>query len=220
LSPVAAVIVVLGRQGAGKGVQCQRLVDRIGGEHVSTGDLIRSAIRQDSAPGHRAAPFVANGELVPDDVVGGLVADHLAAARVNDRPVVLDGYPRTLAQAEQLCGPDGASIDLALHLAIPRHVALDRLRTRVVCTACALPGVARRCERCGAPTAPRDDDRPSALERRLDLFDAETRPLLDWFSRRGILTSLDGTGTPDQVAARVSDAVFARQAAQAHTLAG
>jgi adenylate kinase len=206
----APVIVVLGRQGAGKGVQCRRLAEQIGGQHISTGDVLRAAIDQGTALGRQVAPYLSRGQLVPDELMAGLVVDRLVTAKSAGEAVVLDGFPRTIGQAVPLCGPDGAVavLDVALHIAVPRHLAFERLRHRVVCTRCGLPGVDRVCDACGAATAARDDDQPAAIQRRLDSFDDETRPLLDWLSQQGLLTTVDGTGSVDDVARRIADAVL------------
>jgi adenylate kinase len=219
----APVVVVLGRQGAGKGVQCRRLSDRILAEHLSTGDLLRSVMQEGTALGRQAEPFVARGDLVPDDLMAAIVCERIAEIRDAGRGVVLDGFPRTIGQALLLCEPeaegDPPAIDIALHIAVPRDLAVERLRVRMVCTRCGLPGAGSVCDDCGGPTAAREDDHPAAIERRLDAFDAETRPLLEWLSQRGLLTSVDGTGTPDEVAARIADVVLPLKA-QGGALAG
>jgi adenylate kinase len=192
-------------------------------EHLSTGDLLRSAIQDGTELGRQAAPFVAQGDLVPDDLMAAIVCERIAEIRNAGRGVVLDGFPRTIAQARLLWEPetDGGppGIDIALHIAVPRHLAIERLRTRMVCTGCGLPGTGSVCDDCGEPTAARNDDHPEAIERRLAVFDSETRPLLDWLAQRGLLTTVDGTGTPDQVAARIADVVLRRQA-EGRALAG
>lgn len=178
-------LLVLGRQGAGKGVQCARLAEQFGYRQLSTGALLRDAIADGASLGDLAAPFVSAGELVPDDLLVPLIAEELDRAGTRSETVLLDGFPRTLDQLDLLDDLlDGGSSLLALHLTVPRHVALDRLAGRG-----------------------RDDDTLPAIERRLDLYDDETRPLLHQLSMQGRLVSVDGTGAPDEVAARLTDIV-------------
>ncbi|MGE0795362.1 MAG: adenylate kinase family protein [Acidimicrobiia bacterium] len=203
------MVLVLGCQGAGKGVQCARLASRLPADHVSTGDLLRLAIRAGSTLGRAVEPYVAAGDLVPDELVVDLVANRLDQDRRAGWAVVLDGFPRTRRQASLLVDAAGR-IDLALHLSVPRALALERLSLRVVCLDCGLPGTAARCPACGGDTERRADDTPDAIERRLATFDSETGPLIEWLEARDLLVHVDGTGTPDAVSARLMDTVRAR----------
>ena len=206
-------LVVLGRQGSGKGEQSARLAHRLGLEHLSTGALLRSAVRDGTALGHAVAAALERGEPVPDDLVVGLVAERLALAAARDHGVVLDGFPRSVAQAERLAAlsaPD--AIELAVHLDVPRAVAVARIQNRHVCEPCGWTGTSARCERCGGPTTRRADDWPAAIGRRMHDHERQIGPLLAWFDQRGALVTVDGDGTPDVVEARVLDAVSSRLA--------
>lgn len=203
------VVLMLGRQGAGKGVQCARLASRLPADHVSTGELLRLAIRAGDALGRAVQPFVAAGDLVPDELVADLVANRLAQDRAAGWSVVLDGFPRTRRQAELLEATAGGRISTAVHLDVSRELALERLARRVVCLDCGLPGTSLRCPTCGGTAERRVDDTPDAIERRLATYEAETGPLIAWLHERGLVSTVDGVGSTDEVGARVLAAVRA-----------
>lgn len=201
-------LVVLGRQGAGKGTQCVRLASRLGIPHVSTGDLFRAEIERGTSLGGEIAALVADGELVPDEVVLDVVARHLGRGR-REAGYLLDGFPRTTAQAQALFEVLGAdAVQLALEIDVPRQVVIDRLAARRVCVPCgtvgsAGDGLTPRCRDCGAPMTARPDDRQDAIVRRLDLYDEQSGPLLELLDERGLLRRVDGVGDPDDVHRRV-----------------
>ena len=206
-------ILVLGRQGSGKGVQSERLAADLGLEHVSTGAALREAVRRGTALGALVEPSLVRGELVSDEVVARVVAERLDAGHARCDGVVLDGYPRTVAQAErlvELLAP--RRIDAAVELVVPRSLAVERLLGRRVCPSCGNSGRAARCERCGAATEARADDTPEAIGRRMSDDARESVPLRAWLERRDLLVSVDGVGPVDEVAARVRGAVDARLA--------
>ena len=202
-------IVVLGRQGAGKGEQCRRLAGRMDLDHVSTGDLLRAAARAGSDLGRASETFLARGERVPDHLVAGLVAERVALASAEGRGILLDGYPRTVAQAEQLVALAGADgLDLAINIEVPRAIAVERIQNRRVCTSCHAPGTTVLCARCGSPTDRRADDcTPAAIDRRMSDFARDVGPLLDWFRVRGLLATIDGVAAADEVERRVNEVV-------------
>ncbi|MEL7207905.1 MAG: adenylate kinase [Actinomycetota bacterium] len=180
-------LVVLGRQGAGKGTQCLRLSERYGMPHISTGDMLREAVEQQTPLGLEAKALMDAGDLVPDAVMEGIVADRLQHADVVAHGFLLDGFPRTVVQAEALDAmTDDRFIDRAVNLDVPEDVVMERMLARG-----------------------REDDTAEAIRRRLDLYEAETAPLLAWFDDRGLLTTVDGVGDEDEVSARVFEAVDA-----------
>ena len=206
-------LVVLGRQGSGKGEQSARLARRLGVEHVSTGALLRDAIREDTSLGRAAATAVERGEPVADDLVVGMVAERLALASALGRGVVLDGFPRSVTQAERLAALTSTHpIDLAIHLDVPRAVAVNRIQNRHVCEPCGWTGTDPRCARCGGRTTRRADDWPAAIGRRMHEHEQQIGPLLAWFDERGILATVDGDGDPETVEARVVQVVRRRLA--------
>ena len=208
-------LVVLGRQGSGKGTQCARLSAELSIAHVSTGDLLRAAVERRTALGRRVERFLQLGELVPEDLALAVLSDRLAQDDVSDRGFVLDGFPRTVSQARQLAtllGP--AYLDAVFELSVPEDVVVQRMLRRRVCTCCGNVGsvtggrsVAAACNRCGEALTVRPDDFEPIIRRRLELYEAETAPLMHWFAAAGLLTRIDGLGPPDVVAGRLEAAL-------------
>jgi adenylate kinase len=212
---VAARLIVLGRQGAGKGTQCARLATRLGISHLSTGDLFRAEITAGTPLGRQLDRYVSAGELVPDDVVLDVVAANLGAADLRAKGYLLDGFPRTVAQGQALFEVLGAgAADLAIEIDVPVDVVGARLAARRICTGCGLVVAARpgqrRCDTCWSTLEHRADDHPEAIARRLALYDEQSGPLLVWLDSQGILVTVDGVGHPDGVHDRVFAAVAQR----------
>jgi len=214
-----ARLVLLGRQGAGKGTQCTRLSRHYVVPHISTGDMLRIAVREGTEFGKRAKEIMDAGELVPDDVMVGIVDERLERDDTRRRGFILDGFPRTTNQAEELLritSPRG--IDMAINLDVPREVVLERLVARRVCEDCGAnystevpPKYPWTCDVCGGDVIQRADDTPESINRRLDLYDRQTSPLIDWFEAKGLLETVDGLGHPDDVTARLVRAIDKRR---------
>ena len=208
-------LVVLGKQGAGKGTQCVRLSHHYVVPHVSTGDMLRSEVKLRSPMGVRAAKLMEQGELIPDDLVMELVGLRLSERDTKGRGFVLDGCPRTTGQAEQLeqvVNPFG--LDMVVDLQVPTPLVMKRLASRRVCVDCganystaAPPLVNWTCDVCGGEVVQREDDTEEAIERRLNLYEEETAPLIDWYKKRNLLVEINGTGSPDAVTRRVVGAI-------------
>jgi len=204
-------LVLLGRQGAGKGTQCVRLSRHYVVPHISTGDILRSAVREGTEFGKRAKEFMDAGELLPDDVMLGIVDERLSLDDTRARGFILDGFPRTVAQADallEMTQPRG--LDLAVNLEVPRGAVLARLAARRVCSDCGAnysvdepPKYGWTCDVCGGDVIQRADDTEEAITRRLDLYERETAPLIAWFTERDLLVEVDGEGDPDTVTARL-----------------
>jgi adenylate kinase len=207
-------LVMMGRQGAGKGTQCARLAARLGITHIDVGDALRHEVRRHTALGEVAKPFLDEGRLLPDEMVTDVVLGQLEW--VGCRGFVLDGFPRTLPQAEALgatVGMDG--IDLVVNLAITPAVALHRLLSRRVCTRCQLvttitPG-SPSCPDCGGLLVRRTDDTAIAIKLRLANYEVQTRPVLGWYAIRGRLVTIDGRLDLDAVTWRILDAMTPMQ---------
>jgi adenylate kinase len=216
--------VILGRQGSGKGTQGLQLARLLVVPHVSVGDVLREAIRSRSPAGLLAREAMERGELVADDLAVSLVAERLAAPDVRSGGFVLDGFPRTVGQAEALAGiladgvPTDGRLDRAVVIDVPLEVARARLLDRRVCTGCGrVYSVAKAsgletwtCGACGAEVRRRADDTDDAVTRRLTLYDQQTRPLLGWFARRDELLLVDGVGTSEEVFSRLLAGLWPR----------
>ena len=208
-------LVVLGKQGAGKGTQCVRLSHHYVVPHVSTGDMLRGEVKSKTPLGERAQSLMDKGELIPDDMVMEMVRARLSERDTRGRGFVLDGCPRTTAQAndlEEIVHPFG--LDLVIDLDVPTALVMKRLASRRVCVDCganystaAPPMVSGTCDVCGGEVLQREDDTEEAIQRRLDLYEAETAPLIAWYRERGILVHINGTGSPDAVTRRVVGAI-------------
>jgi len=213
-----ARLVLLGKQGAGKGTQCVRLARHYVIPHVSTGEIFRNAVRLGTEFGKRAKEFMDAGELVPDEVVIGVVAERLDRDDVKVRGLLLDGFPRTVHQAEaleRLLPLRG--IDLVVDLEVPTEVVLKRLSGRRVCTNCETnysvdtpPTVDWKCDVCGDRVIQREDDTEAAIQRRLFLYEEQTAPLIAWYMEKDKLVAVDGVGRPDDVTFRLTRAIDLR----------
>jgi len=210
-------LVILGKQGAGKGTQAERLAHHYRVPRVSTGDIFRAAVKEGTEAGERAKVFMDAGDLVPDKVVVAVVAERLGEPDAEG--FVLDGFPRNLAQAEALDGmvqPDG--VDLVIELQVPKAMVLLRLAGRRVCVDCGTNYSLGRtgvdddgvCDRCGGKVILREDDTETAINRRLELYEKETEPLVAWYMAKDRLAPVDGVGAPDEVTARVLRAIDGR----------
>jgi adenylate kinase len=215
-----ARLIILGRQGAGKGTQCVRLSRHYVVPHISTGDMLRAAAREGSEFGLMAKQVMDSGGLVGDEVMIGLVDERLRKPDADSRGYILDGFPRTVAQAEALGGlTSHKPIHVVIDLDVPREIVLERLSSRRVCRDCgtnytAHNGDDRRtwiCDTCGGDVDQRADDTPDAVNRRLDLYETQTAPLIQYYSRLEALVVVNGVGHPDHVFKRLCDAVESRR---------
>ncbi|MGI8492810.1 MAG: adenylate kinase [Acidimicrobiales bacterium] len=215
-----ARLIVLGKQGAGKGTQAVRLSRHYVVPHISTGDMFRAAVRSGSEFGSKAKAYLDSGELVPDEVVIGVVRERLTHDDTTHRGFILDGFPRTVAQAEaleEILFP--TRLDLVIELEIDTAHVLARLASRRVCVTCGAnysavdepPRVRGACDVCGGEVVQRDDDTEEAIHRRLELYERETAPLISWYEQRCLLAAIDALGTPDEVTERVVTEVDRRK---------
>ncbi len=211
-------LVILGKQGAGKGTQAERLARHFSVPRISTGDMFRLAVRSGSEAGSEAKNYMDAGDLVPDDVVVALVGERLQKDDARERGFVLDGFPRNVRQAsalDEMLAPGG--VDLTIELDVPTEVVLRRLAGRRTCVGCgtnygpdALPQSDSSCDVCGDKVVVREDDTEAAIARRLALYDQETEPLVAWYLGKDRLAPVDGQGAPDTVTARLLRAVDSR----------
>lgn len=198
-------IILLGAPGAGKGTQAAFIKEKYGVPHISTGDILRRNIADGTPLGLKAKSYIDAGALVPDEVVIGLVEDRLAQSDCNGG-YILDGFPRTVAQAEAL--DRVARIDVAINVDVPFDVIVDRLSGRRVC-ACGetyhistLDGD-ETCRKCGKPLYIRDDDKPETVLRRLEVYRQQTAPLADYYEAQGKLRNIAATGSREEIFADI-----------------
>jgi len=210
-------LAIMGTPGAGKGTQAKLLASRFGACHISTGDVLREAVRGGSPLGLEAKRYMEQGLLVPDDVVIGIVAERLDAADCQGG-FLLDGFPRTVAQAkalDALLARRGEPLGGVLLIALPREAALERLAGRRVCEQCGAmfhssfdpPARADRCDRCGGRLVQRGDDREETVRHRMEVYARETAPVLEHYRAAGLLREIDGTGSREDVFRRVATSV-------------
>lgn len=196
-------IVLLGAPGAGKGTQATKLIESYGLAHISTGDILRSAVADATPLGLEAQRYMDSGELVPDDVVIGLVKARLQESDT-DEGFILDGFPRTTRQAEALdqeLKELHKSIETAIAIAVDSEVLIARLTSRRVCTACsAITGSQdAACPKCGGSLYQRDDDNETTVRNRLAVYERSTAPLVSYYESKGVLHVVDGNRPAEEV---------------------
>jgi adenylate kinase len=210
-------VIFLGPPGSGKGTQAARLAAAAGVPQIATGDILRQAAARGTRLGLEAKAHMDRGALVPDDVVVGVVAERLDAPDAR-KGFVLDGFPRTLAQAEaleRLLKDRDAAVERVIALEVSEAELLRRLTGRRVCGRCQAayhvafspPRREGTCDRCGGALAQREDDREATVRRRIEVYRAQTAPLLEHYRSRGLLVTVTGEGSVDEVAAAVRGAV-------------
>jgi adenylate kinase len=195
-------IVLLGPPGAGKGTQGVVLSKNYGVAHISTGDILREAVKSGSALGKKALEYMNSGALVPDEIVTGIVAERLARPDAK-KGFILDGFPRTLKQAEDLdkgLKDIASGIEMVLYFEIPEAVAIERLTGRRVCKSCGAnyhiknipPKKEGICDKCGANLFQRPDDTIETVKNRLKVYEEQTSPLIKYYTKRGLLKKVSG----------------------------
>jgi len=202
-------LVFLGAPGAGKGTQAKKLVEKYGIPQISTGDLLRAAVAEGTALGKEAKAYMDRGELVPDKVVLGMVKERLSKDDCK-KGFILDGFPRNVPQAEALdkmLAEMNIPLDLALNVDVPFEDLMKRLTGRRTCKSCGQmyniyyspSKVEGKCDKCGGDLFQRDDDKEETIKKRLDVYKAQTETLIDYYSKKGILKSVSGTGSIDEI---------------------
>jgi adenylate kinase len=193
----------MGLPGAGKGTQAEKIIDAYGIPHISTGDMFRDAMKNETELGLLAKSFIDKGELVPDEVTNGIVKDRLSQDDT-EKGFLLDGFPRTLAQAEELdkiLKELGKKVDNVLNIHVASEVLIDRLAGRFICKDCGAtyhkmfnpPKVEGTCDRCGGHNFyQREDDKPETVKNRLELNIKHSEPILEYYEAQGVMHTIDG----------------------------
>jgi adenylate kinase len=207
-------ILLFGKPGAGKGTQAPVLAEQLGVATLATGDVLRNATREGTPLGKKAKEFMDRGDLVPDDVILGIVGEALAQPAYS-RGAILDGVVRTVPQAEGLervFRKMGRTLDAVLAFDIDNDEIVRRLSGRTVCANCQTPYMGRepgeKCEKCGGTLMRRRDDEPAAIRKRLSVYDEQTAPVFDWYKRNGTkLVTVNAVGSVDDVTKRALKAL-------------
>ncbi len=208
-------LVLLGAPGAGKGTQAKKLIEKYGIPQISTGDLLRAAVAAGTALGKEAKSYMDKGELVPDSVVLGMVEERLKQDDCK-KGYILDGFPRNTAQAEALdkmLASLNMSLTAALSVDVPFDDLMKRLTGRRTCKSCGQmyniyfkpPAKEGVCDKCNGELFQRDDDKEETIKKRLDVYNAQTAPLIDYYGKKGILKTVQGTGNIDDIFKKVCE---------------
>lgn len=208
-------IIMLGAPGAGKGTQAKKIAAKYAIPHISTGDIFRANIKNNTELGQKAKTYMDKGELVPDELVVDLIMDRFKEADCANG-YVLDGFPRTIPQAEALdkaLSANGESVDYAVNVKVPDENIINRMSGRRACVGCGATyhivynptKVEGKCDACGADLILRDDDKPETVEKRLNVYHEQTQPLIDYYKAKGILKEVDGTVDMKDVFAAITD---------------
>jgi adenylate kinase len=210
-------VVLLGPPGAGKGTQAKFLQEQYGGCQVSTGDILRKAVAEQTPLGKEASGYINRGALVPDDLIVDLVAERLKEKDCA-QGFILDGFPRTIPQAQSLdeiLKKMGIALNGVLSVQVPQKVIVERLAGRRTCRGCGAlyhlafdpPKTEAICDRCGSELVQRDDDREETIVARLKVYDTQTAPLANYYRERNLLRNVDGVGTVDDIRTRIIQAL-------------
>ena len=210
-------VIFLGAPGAGKGTQASMVAQKLGLAHIASGDLFRQAIEQGTELGIQAKSYMEKGKLVPDEVTIRMVLERIAALDC-ESGIILDGFPRNLEQAEALdkaLAEQNKSIDKVVYIKVSEEELLKRLSGRWICRNCQAPYhtissppmVEGKCDKCGGELYQRPDDTVETVKKRLEVYFAQTSPLIDYYNRMGKLLEADGEGSVDEVSERVISAL-------------
>lgn len=202
-------IIMLGAPGAGKGTQAKKIAEKYGIPHISTGDIFRANIKGGTELGMKAKSYMDQGQLVPDEVTIGMLLDRISQDD-SKAGYVLDGFPRTIPQAESLTAAlkeRGEKIDYAVNVDVPDENIVNRMSGRRACIGCGAtyhilfnaPKTADVCDTCGEKLVLRDDDKPETVQKRLTVYHDQTQPLIDYYKKEGALVEVDGTQDMEKV---------------------
>ena len=208
-------MILLGAPGAGKGTQAERLCKVLNIPTISTGNILRAAVKNGTPTGKQAEAYMKAGKLVPDEVMMGIIHDRLDEDDCKNG-YILDGFPRTIPQAESLTealAANGEAIDFALNVDVPDANIVNRMAGRRACLKCgatyhiqfAAPKKEGICDKCGSELVLRDDDKPETVQKRLEIYHDQTHPLIEYYEKKGVLHTVDGTQTMEDVFKNITD---------------
>lgn len=210
-------LVLIGPPGSGKGTQAKRMAEELGFVHLSTGDILREAVREGTPLGLEAKKYMEEGRLVPDEVVIGIVRERLRSPEC-EKGVVFDGFPRTISQAEALdriLEELGRRLDRVVEVEVSEEEVLRRLTGRRTCRNCGAmyhvffepPKVEGVCDKCGGPLYQREDDKEDVIKERLRVYRKDTEPLISYYEKKGVLVKVKGEGPIEEVKQRLLEAI-------------
>ncbi|AGK60729.1 Adenylate kinase [Archaeoglobus sulfaticallidus PM70-1] len=208
-------LILLGAPGAGKGTQAERIVAKYGIPQISTGDMLREAVAKGTELGKKAKEYMDRGELVPDEVVIGIVKERIAQPDC-EKGFILDGFPRTINQAEALdkmLEEMGKKIDAVINVSVPEDEIIKRIVNRRTCKNCKAvyhliynpPKEEGKCDKCGGELYQRDDDKEETVKERLKVYKSQTEPLIEYYSKKGLVYNVDGTKSIDEVFKQIEE---------------
>lgn len=212
-------LILLGLPGAGKGTQAAYIVDEYDILHISTGDMFREAIKNETNLGKEANSYIEKGDLVPDEVTNGIVKERLEENDIKEKGFLLDGYPRTINQAEALdenLSSAGRELDGVVYIKVDTDILMERLTGRIICSNCGAtyhklfnpPKVEDTCDQCGGKEFyQREDDKPETVKRRIEVNENLTNDLLNYYSDRNLIITINGLGTPDEVFEEIKEKI-------------
>ncbi|WP_457548741.1 adenylate kinase [Archaeoglobus sp.] len=208
-------IILLGPPGGGKGTQAKKIVEKYGVPHIATGDILREAVAKGTELGKKAKEYMDRGELVPDEIVIGIVRERLKQPDC-EKGFLLDGFPRTIKQAEaldEMLKELGKSIDVVIYIDVPEEEVVKRITYRRTCRNCgavyhliyAPPKEDNKCDKCGGELYQRDDDKEEVVRQRFKVYMENTAPLIEYYEKKGLLYRVDGTKSIDEVFAQIDE---------------
>jgi adenylate kinase len=205
-------IVLLGPPGAGKGTQAVAISREVNVPHISTGDILRQEIKNETELGKKAADYVESGKLVPDEMIIEIIKNRITGGELA-KGFLMDGFPRNLKQAKmfsKMMEESGISLDKVINIAVDENEVIDRLGKRRVCSVCksifSLSDIGddvKRCPKCGGELVKRKDDSEEVIRHRLKVYESETKPLIDYYTEEGLLVNVDGSGKEEEITERI-----------------
>ncbi len=203
------IVVLLGAPGAGKGTQAEMMISKLGLVQISTGDILRSEVKNETPLGLDAKAYMDRGDLVPDQVILGMISSRIEQDDCKDG-FILDGFPRTIVQAqglETILENKGLKLDRVINIDVTKELLIRRLTSRVFCSVCkkgynllfSPPTLPNVCDKCGGKLMVRDDDNETTVTSRLEVYEKNTKPLIDYYDEKSLLFSVDGNKKPEEI---------------------